>query len=92
MQTRLLLPSPDQALVGEELRAEVQRNLAALTPKQREVLTKLYGLDGNDPLSTEEIAEQHGVHRSLIWRQMMDALWRLRTTGRACWLRNFTEE
>ncbi len=39
-----------------------------LTPREKEVLTKRYGLDGNDEITQKEIAKDLGISRSYVSR------------------------
>ena len=42
--------------------------LKVLTPREREVLTKRYGLDNNDEITQKEIAKKLGISRSYVSR------------------------
>lgn len=42
--------------------------LNVLTPREREVLTKRYGLDNNDEITQKEIAKKLGISRSYVSR------------------------
>ncbi|MGN1342353.1 MAG: RNA polymerase sporulation sigma factor SigK [Bacilli bacterium] len=42
--------------------------LKILTPREKEVLTKRYGLDGNDEITQKEIAKDLGISRSYVSR------------------------
>ena len=39
-----------------------------LTPRERDVLTKRYGLDNNDEITQKEIAKSLGISRSYVSR------------------------
>ena len=49
-----------------------------LTPREKEVLTKRYGLDGNDEITQKEIAKDLGISRSYVSRIEKKALAMLR--------------
>ena len=52
---RLLLP-PDESVAEGELRDEVRKVVAVLPPREQEVLTRVYGLDGEEPQGAAELS------------------------------------
>lgn len=42
--------------------------MKVLTPREKEVLAKRYGLDGNDEITQKEIAKKFGISRSYVSR------------------------
>ncbi len=57
--------------------------LARLTPLQRDVLVRRYGLDGREPASTEQVAAELGKSPEIVRRIELVALVRMQeiTTG-----------
>lgn len=51
----------DKTMSGESLRVEISRSLRRLPEKQREVLTRRYGLDGKGESSREAVARAMGL-------------------------------
>lgn len=65
--------------VGEALQdADIKRNLSywifQLPDKQREVISRRYGLCGHDPATLEEVAQEIGVTRERVRQIQMEAL------------------
>jgi len=81
--------SPDNILMGDSLRIEVQRALTALSTREREVLELFYGLDDNPALSLEEIAERFSLTRERVRQIKEKAIRRLRHANKTRELRNF---
>ncbi len=69
---------PDEHLMEESLKKELQENLSMLTPREREVLAAYYGLNGQKPLTLEEIGEQFGLTRERVRQVKERAIRRLR--------------
>jgi RNA polymerase primary sigma factor len=70
--------SPDLKLMEESVRKEIREGLEILSPREIEVLTAFYGLDGNRPCSFDEIGEMYNLSKERV-RQIRDrALRRMR--------------
>ena len=46
----------------------LKKYMNTLTKREKEILVKRYGLDGNDEITQKEIAEQLGISRSYVSR------------------------
>lgn len=46
----------------------LKKYLKVLTPREKEILSKRYGLDGNDEVTQKEIAKEFGISRSYVSR------------------------
>lgn len=46
----------------------LKKYLKVLTPREKEILSKRYGLDGNDEITQKEIAKEFGISRSYVSR------------------------
>ncbi|HPU23185.1 MAG TPA: RNA polymerase sigma factor RpoD/SigA [Candidatus Kapabacteria bacterium] len=81
-------PSPDQELMRESLRVEVQQVLATLSPREAEVIKLYFGLDGNQ-LTLEEIGEKFNLTRERVRQIKEKAIRRLRHPSRSKSLRSY---
>lgn len=74
---------------SESLQFEIERTLAILTPRQKEVICLVYGIGGNEPMALEEIASRYMLTRERV-RQIKDkALEKLRLATQHTPLREF---
>ena len=70
--------SPDNNLMEQSLKEEVQQGLSILSPREVEVLSAYYGLNGHKPLTLEEIGELYGLTRERVRQIKERAIRRLR--------------
>lgn len=70
--------SPDIRLMEESLKTEVREGLSILSPREIEVLSCYYGLNGKKSLTLEEIGELYGLTRERVRQIKERALRRLR--------------
>lgn len=70
--------SPDSELMEQSLREEVQQGLSILAPREVEVLSAYYGLNGYKPLTLEEIGELYNLTRERVRQIKERAIRRLR--------------
>lgn len=70
--------SPDSELMEQSLRDEVQQGLSILSPREVEVLSAYYGLNGYKPLTLEEIGELYNLTRERVRQIKERAIRRLR--------------
>lgn len=82
-------PSPDQGLMIESLKIEVERALATLTKREAEVVKLYFGLNRQHPLNLEQIGEQFSLTRERVRQIKEKAIRRLRHTSRSRALRSF---
>lgn len=64
-------PSPDNLLDKESLKMDLQRVIKTLQPREAEVITAAYGLNGAPPLSLDELAKQFHLTKERV-RQIKD--------------------
>ncbi len=69
---------PDELLMEESLKEEVQQGLSILAPREVEVLSAYYGLNGYQPLNLEEIGEKYSLTRERVRQIKERAIRRLR--------------
>jgi len=70
--------APDENLMEQSLRDEVQQGLSILSPREVEVLSSYYGLNGIKALTLEEIGELYGLTRERVRQIKERAIRRLR--------------
>ena len=76
------LPSPESNLVLESLRSDIRRSLTTLTPRESEVISMFYGLEGKAPLSLEEIGDRFELTRERVRQIKEKAIRRLKHTSK----------
>ncbi len=71
-------PSPLDQVMHQLLRADVYDALSHLTARERCIMELRYGLDGNPPLTLEQIGNKLGLTRERVRQLEGDALQKLR--------------
>jgi len=82
-------PTPDNQLLDESLKIEIERALNTLTRRESEVVKLYFGLDREHPLTLEEIGEQFSLTRERVRQIKEKAIRRLRHTSRSRTLRAY---
>lgn len=77
------LPSPDQELMKESLKAEIDRALSTLTEREAEVIKLYFGLNKDHSLTLEEIGERFNLTRERVRQIKEKAIRRLRHASRS---------
>jgi RNA polymerase primary sigma factor len=77
------IPNPDESLIYESLRKEIERTLATLTPRESDVIRLFFGLDGRPSMTLEEIGEQFELTRERVRQIKEKALRRLKQQSRS---------
>ncbi|MDP1818854.1 MAG: sigma-70 family RNA polymerase sigma factor [Acidimicrobiales bacterium] len=70
--------SPFEAAASALARNDLQRLLEHLNPREREILSLRFGLDGGQPLTLDEVGRQYNVTRERIRQIEAKALTKLR--------------
>jgi RNA polymerase primary sigma factor len=83
------MPSPEQDLVVESLRTEIERSLNTLTPREGDVVRLYYGLNGRTALTLEEIGERFDLTRERVRQIKEKAIRRLKHTARSRMLKTY---
>jgi len=81
--------TPEDPLMRDSLRVEVDRALNTLTQREREVVVYFFGLSGQVNLTLEEIGQQLGLTRERVRQIKEKAVRRLRHTNRSKTLKPF---
>lgn len=89
----VLMPSedhtPDEKLVVESLRKEIERTFHHLSDREAEILRLFYGLSEHRPHSLEEISEKFNLTRERVRQIKEKALQKLKSTSRNRLLRKY---
>lgn len=83
------LPTPDNSLMKDSLKIEVEYALSTLNQREAEVIRLYFGLGIENPLTLEEIGEKFNLTRERVRQIKEKALRRLRHTSRSKALRSF---
>ena len=81
--------NPDNNLMEQSLKDEVQNGLSILSPREVEVLSSYYGLNGYKSLTLEEIGELYGLTRERVRQIKERAIRRLRKSYNKNALRSY---
>jgi RNA polymerase primary sigma factor len=70
--------TPFETLRGKSDNDEIATMLAALEPREAEILTHRFGLNGESPLTLEEVGERFKLTRERVRQLQQSALMQLR--------------
>ena len=76
-------PNPDNDLMLESLRTEIERALETLTLREADVVRLYFGLNGQHPMTLEEIGETFDLTRERVRQIKEKAIRRLKHTSRS---------
>ncbi len=82
-------PNPDKELMIESLRVEIERSLQTLTPREADLIRLYFGLNGNHPMTLEEIGETFDLTRERVRQIKEKAIRRLKHTSRSKILKTY---
>ncbi|CAN5221677.1 sigma-70 family RNA polymerase sigma factor [soil metagenome] len=82
-------PSPENSLLSESLRKEIERALTTLTPREADVVRFYFGLNGEHALTLEEIGERFDLTRERVRQIKEKAIRRLKHTSRSRLLKTY---
>lgn len=82
-------PAPDESLLSESLRVEIEKALDTLTPREAEVINLYFGLNHEKPLTLEEIGARFSLTRERVRQIKEKAIRRLRHASRSKALRAY---
>jgi len=81
-------PNADRALLNESLGKEIERSLATLTERERDIVKYFFGIGVQD-MTLEEIGERFGLTRERVRQIKEKAIRRLRHTSRSKLLKSY---
>lgn len=76
-------PSPDNSLISESLKTEIERALSTLSEREAEVLKLYYGFNNEHAMTLEEIGEKFNLTRERVRQIKEKAIRRLRHASRS---------
>lgn len=82
-------PTPDNNLMSESLKMEIERALSTLTEREAEVIRLYFGLNKEHSLTLEEIGEKFSLTRERVRQIKEKAIRRLRHASRSKNLRTY---
>ncbi|MDP4854726.1 MAG: sigma-70 family RNA polymerase sigma factor, partial [Schleiferiaceae bacterium] len=82
-------PNPDDDLMVDSLRTEIERSLSTLTPREGDVIRLYFGLNGQHPLTLEEIGEKFDLTRERVRQIKEKAIRRLKHATRSKILKTY---
>lgn len=85
-------PKTDSNLMRESLNKEIQRSLATLTEKERDVINLYYGIGMNHGLTLDEIGAKFNLTRERVRQIKEKAIRRLKHTARSKLLKAYLGE
>ena len=77
-----MLAAPDEATLRNSFKKQIQDALDGLDEKEYLIVQRYYGLDGNEPLTLEEIGSQLSLTRERIRQIKERALNKLRHSSK----------
>ncbi|MGI9626586.1 MAG: sigma-70 family RNA polymerase sigma factor [Longimicrobiales bacterium] len=84
-------PGPDEETFENALTETVESALSSLKDREAKILRLYYGLEGDDPMTLEQIGSILGVTRERVRQIKEKALGRLRHASRARFLETFAQ-
>ena len=82
-------PSPEAGLMTDSLRKEIERSLSTLTAREADVVRLYFGLNGEHPMTLEEIGERFDLTRERVRQIKEKAIRRLKHTSRSKILKSY---
>lgn len=82
-------PDPDADLMRDSLNQEINTVLDTLTQREADVIRLFYGLDGQPPMTLEEIGETFGLTRERVRQIREKGIRRLRQGSKNKFLRKY---
>ncbi len=82
-------PAPDEELLSQSLRVEIEKALDTLTPREAEVISLYFGLNHEKALTLEEIGSRFSLTRERVRQIKEKAIRRLRHASRSRSLRAY---
>jgi RNA polymerase primary sigma factor len=83
------LTAPDQQIIEQALKDEIEKAFESLTPREAEILKMYFGFDRERPATLEEIGQQFNMTRERVRQIKERAITRLRHKSRSKYLKQF---
>jgi len=82
-------PTPETGLLYGSLREEINRAISTLTPREKDIIRFYFGLDGEHPMTLEEIGERFDLTRERVRQIKEKAIRRLKHSSRSKLLKKY---
>src|SRR5690606_27446274 len=82
-------PNPEDALLHDSLKKEIERALSTLTPRESDVVRLFFGLEGKPAMTLEEIGEKFDLTRERVRQIKEKAIRRLKQQSRSKQLKTY---
>ena len=82
-------PKPDKGLMHQSLNTEINRALDTLSPREADVVSSYFGLNGGHAMTLEEIGEKFDLTRERVRQIKEKAVRRLKQTSRSKILKTY---
>jgi len=86
------IDSPDQKVLDESLSNALEDILETLTESERQIIIMRYGIDGNQPMSLQQIGDKFHLSKERIRQIEKKAIRRLRHPSRSQKLKSFLQD
>jgi RNA polymerase primary sigma factor len=86
------LESPDEQTYVNALSDDMQKALDTLTDRERAILSLYFGIEGEEPLTLEEIGKRMNLTRERIRQIKEKAILRLRHNSRSKYLKGYVQD
>ncbi|MCS7214988.1 MAG: sigma-70 family RNA polymerase sigma factor [Thermodesulfovibrio sp.] len=85
-------PNPYQEALQDDLRHLIEKVFSLLSNREKQILMKRYGINGEKPRSLDEVGKEFSVSRERIRQIELRAMRKLRRLCGLKWLREFIRE
>ncbi|MBL0912594.1 MAG: sigma-70 family RNA polymerase sigma factor [Bacteroidia bacterium] len=82
-------PNPEDGLLHDSLKKEIERALSTLTPRESDVVRLFFGLEGKPAMTLEEIGEKFDLTRERVRQIKEKAIRRLKQQSRSKQLKSY---
>lgn len=82
-------PNPEDGLLHDSLKKEIERALSTLTPRESDVVRLFFGLEGKPAMTLEEIGEKFDLTRERVRQIKEKAIRRLKQQSRSRQLKSY---
>ncbi len=82
-------PNPDDSLINDSLRTEIERSLTTLTEREADVIRLYFGLSSKHAMTLEEIGEKFDLTRERVRQIKEKGIRRLKHTSRSKILKTY---
>jgi RNA polymerase primary sigma factor len=86
------LEAPDEQTYVNALSDDMQKALDTLTDRERQILSLYFGIEGEEPLTLEEIGKRMNLTRERIRQIKEKAILRLRHNSRSKYLKGYVQD